>query len=109
LATPSLAPPALWSSDVKKTFCLLALVAAVALPAAAANAADPAASSAHIAVAGKMLYTVGGKAVGAIYSVQPDGSAQIMLDDHLVTVPASTITLDGGKLTTSLTRAQLSR
>ena len=47
--------------------------------------------------------------MGTIYSVQPDGSAQIMLDDHLVTVPASTITLDGGKLTTSLTRAQPSR
>ena len=100
---------------MKKSFRLLALVAAAALP-VAANAQDPASIPAHsastsapLATTGKMLYAAGGRPVAAIYRVQPDGSPQIILDDKLVTVPASTIPVDGGKLTTSLTKAQLSR
>jgi len=76
-----------------------------ATPDTVAPVAVPAAS----VTPGKMLYAAGGKRLAAVYRVAADGSPQIILDGKLVTVPASTLAMDGDKATTSLTKAQLSR
>lgn len=74
-----------------------------AVPAIAQDATPPAAS----AVAGKYLYDADGRNLGSIYKVTASGSAQIILDDRQITIPASTISLADGKLTTSLTKREI--
>jgi hypothetical protein len=59
------------------------------------------------AVKGSMLTAANGSRLGAVYRVGADGSAQIIIDGKLVTVPAATLSLSGGKLTTSLTKSQV--
>lgn len=86
---------------MKKTFALLALAVVAAVPTVAV------AQNAPVATAGKMLFDSEGKRVAAVYRVSPDGSAQVMLSGKLVTVPAATLSVDGGKVVTSLTRAQI--
>lgn len=78
----------------------LVVLAALAFAPVAANAQAA-------AVKGKMLYASGGVRLGAIYKVTADGSAQIILDGRLVTVPGNTITAEGGKIETNLTKNQL--
>lgn len=57
---------------------------------------------------GKMLFTNGGTRLGVVYKVTQDGSAQIIFEGRLVTVPAATISETSGRLETSLTKNQLS-
>jgi hypothetical protein len=52
---------------------------------------------------GDMLYTADGKRVGNVYRVSATGDAQLIYRGKMITVPASTLSQDGGKLTTSLT------
>jgi hypothetical protein len=92
---------------VKKTFSLIALAAVVALPGLAGAQTAAAAPAAQVATTGKMLYAADGKRVAAVYRVQADGSPQIILQGKLVTVPVSTVTVDGGKVVTTLTKAEL--
>lgn len=90
---------------MKKTISLLAIAAAAMTP-ALANA-QTATSTPVVASAGKALYSTDGKRIGAVYRVLPNGSPQLILGGKLVTVPASTLSGDNGKVMTSLTRAQL--
>lgn len=97
---------------MNKIALLAAAVATFAIPAAAfANDTTPmvetAATTAH-AVSGHMLYA-GTRRLAPVYRVLADGSPQVILDGQLVTVPAATLTDANGKLTTSLTIAQLTR
>ena len=96
---------------MKKIALLAAVATAFVSTAAVANDTAPmvetAAVTAH-AVTGHMLYA-GARRLAPVYRVLPDGSAQVILEGRLVTVPASTLTESDGKLTTSLTMAQLSR
>lgn len=78
----------------------LVVLAALAFAPVAANAQAAAEK-------GKMLYANGGVRLGAIYKVTEDGSAQIILDGRLVTVPGNTISAADGKIETSLTKNQL--
>lgn len=73
----------------------------------ASLALTPMAAHAQAAEKGKMLYASGGVRLGAIYKVTADGSAQIILDGRLVTVPGSTISVDGDKVQTSLSKNEL--
>jgi hypothetical protein len=93
---------------VKKSWLVLVLCAVV-LPAAAQAPADASAAPAAAAVAekGKMLTAANGARLGAVYRVGPDGSAQIIIDGKLVTVPANTISISNGKLMTSLTKSEV--
>lgn len=52
---------------------------------------------------GDMLYTADGKRVGNVYRVSAEGDAQLIYRGKMITVPASTLSKDGGKLSTSLT------
>jgi hypothetical protein len=98
-------------------FVALAAVATVALfstPAAFAaetsesvRAVTDAAATPVAATAGKMLYS-NGQRVAAIYRVA-NGDPQIILNGKLVTVPASSLSEVDGKITTSLTKQDLSR
>lgn len=57
--------------------------------------------------AGKMLYSAAGYRIAPIYRVTADGSPQVILNGRLVTVPASTLSDVGGKVTTSLSKKEI--
>lgn len=100
-----------------KKFAALAAVATlvIAAPAFAAESSQSVraatdATAGSVAVnAGKMLYTSNGSRVAAIYRVTAEGNPQVILNGKLVTVPASTLSDVNGKVTTSLSKAELGR
>jgi hypothetical protein len=57
--------------------------------------------------AGKMLVASNGARLGAVYRVTEDGSAQIIVDGKMVTIPAATLSVVDGKLTTSLSKSDI--
>lgn len=89
---------------MKKSW-LVVVMCAFVLPAAAQGSPDAAAATA--AEKGKMLIAANGARLGAVYRVGPDGAAQIIIDGKLVTVPAATLSVANGKLTTSLTKSEV--
>lgn len=58
-------------------------------------------------VKGTMLISANGSRLAQVYRIGADGSAQIIIDGKLVTVPAATLSISGGKLTTSLTKSEV--
>jgi hypothetical protein len=72
-----------------------------------ASPSGGAAAPAVSAVKGSMLISANGSRLAQVYRVGADGSAQIIIDGKLVTVPASTLSVSGGKLTTSLTKSEV--
>ena len=60
-----------------------------------------------VAEAGKMLLGADGVRLGAVYRVTGDGSAQLIVDGKMVTVPAATISVVDGKLTTTLSKSEV--
>jgi hypothetical protein len=89
---------------VKKSWLGLVMCAFV-LPAAAQGTSD--APAASVAEKGKMLISANGARLAPVYRVGADGSAQIIIDGKLVTVPANTLSSVNGKLTTSLTKSEV--
>jgi hypothetical protein len=58
----------------------------------------------HVAAAaaeGTTLFSEDGHRLGIVYKVADDGSAKLIFDGKLVTIPASTLTDVSGKLTTT--------
>ena len=89
-------------------FPLFAALSLAAVPALAQTGASaPAAASAVAVKAGKPLYVAGGKRLGSVYRVRADGSPQLIVDGRIVTVPAATLSLDGTKVVTSLSKGQV--
>lgn len=78
----------------------------VAVPAFAADAPTSMVSAAVVAAKGKMLLAADGARLATVYRVA-DGAPQIILDGRMVTVPSDTVALVDGKLTTTLTKAQV--
>ena len=70
-------------------------------------AAPETASEAAVAVKGKMLVGANGARLGPVYRVGSDGSAQLIIDGKMVTIPASTLSTVDGKLTTSLSKSEV--
>jgi hypothetical protein len=89
---------------VKKSWLVIVMCAFV-LPAAAQGPSD--AAPASVAEKGKMLVAANGARLGAVYRVGTDGSAQVIIDGRMVSVPANTLSSVDGKLTTSLTKSQV--
>jgi len=83
---------------VKKSLIALVMLASVNMSAIAAAAP---------AEEGKMLVAANGTRVGAVYRVTADGSAQLIVDGKMVTVPANTLSIVDGTLTTSLMKADI--
>ena len=91
---------------MKKSWLVIVMCAFV-LPAAAQGPSEAAPASASVAEKGKMLMAANGARLGAVYRVGPDGGAQIIIDGKMVNVPANTLTVANGKLTTSLTKSEV--
>lgn len=85
---------------------LLSFALLVLTPATAFAQAPAPAVTAHV---GQMLRDASGGRVGAVTEVYKDGSVQVIYNAQLVTIPAASLTAPDGKLTTSLTRKQLSQ
>src|ERR1700757_3134219 len=85
---------------VKRSSIVASLCAVVALSGAAfAQAADEAAAAAASAVKGSMLVAANGARLAPVYRVGADGSAQIIIEGKMVTIPASKLSMAGGRLT----------
>lgn len=80
-------------------------LAFVAAPAIAGDAPSMPVTSV-IPTKGKMLVAADGARLAPIYRVAGEGP-QIILDGRMVTVPANTVAMVDGKLTTSLSKAQV--
>ena len=83
---------------MRKSWVALVTVAVMSLPAIAQEA---------VAQEGKMLVGANGTRLGAVYRVTDDGSAQLIVDGKMVTVPASTLSVVDGKLTTTLSKSEV--
>lgn len=70
-------------------------------------ATAPALAQQAVAEKGKMLIAANGTRLGSVYRVGADGSAQVIIDGKMVTVPASTLSEADGKLTTSLSKNEV--
>ena len=90
-----------------RTSWLVAVACALVTFAATAQNASSGAATGAVAEKGKMLVTSSGTRLGNVYRVGPDGSAQIIIDGKMVSVPASTLSNVGGKLTTSLSKSEV--
>jgi hypothetical protein len=89
-----------------KTSYIVALTAILAT--ATAMAQDPSTDAAASGVAkGKMLVAANGARLGPVYRVGSDGSAQVIIDGKMVTVPATTLSSADGKVQTSLTKSEV--
>jgi hypothetical protein len=82
---------------VKKSLIALVMATFIGLPAMAQAVAE----------AGKMLQASDGARIGAIYRVTDDGSAQVIVNGKMITVPAATLSVVDGKLTTSLSKSEV--
>ena len=80
------------------------IVAAVLIALTGLSAIAHGAVAADVASEGKMLVSANGSRLGAVYRVTGDGSAQVIIDGKLVTIPASTLSVVDGKLKTSLSK-----
>jgi hypothetical protein len=87
-----------------KKFAIVLGAAALAagIVPAAAMAEDAAAAAVEVK-RGDMLYTADGKRVGNVYRVSSDGAAQLIYRGKMISIAASTLSVNGGKLTTTLT------
>jgi hypothetical protein len=83
---------------VKKLQLVVLMAALVTLPAIAQE---------KVAEKGKMLVAADGARLGAVYRVSDDGSAQVIIDGKMVSIPAATLSATDGKLTTSLTKHEV--
>jgi hypothetical protein len=63
--------------------------------------------AAAVVTKGAMLFSADGSRLGAVHRVTNDGSAQIIIDTRMVTVPVATISTKEGKLITNLKKAQV--
>jgi hypothetical protein len=91
-------PTFLGESDVKKLQLVVLMAALVSIPVMAQE---------KVATKGKMLVAADGARIGAVYRVTEDGSAQVIIDGKMVSIPANTLSAADGKLTTSLTRQEV--
>lgn len=57
-----------------------------------------------VATKGQMLTGADRSRLGSVVRVEGDGSVGIIFDAHLVTIPGSTLSIADGKLTTTLSK-----
>ena len=91
------------SSSFVVSLCALVTLSGVVHAAPSAEGATAQASPAK----GNMLIAADGSRLAPVYRLGPDGSPQIILDGKLVTVPAATLSMTSGRLTTSLTKREV--
>ena len=87
---------------MNKIFSALVATAAVMLPLTESLASDTRAT------AGVMLVSADGVRLGPVYRVSSDGSAQLIVKGKMATVPVTTLSMVDGRLTTSLSKTDVS-
>ena len=90
---------------MKRSSVVASLCALVTLSGAfyaAEAAADPVSP-----VKGSMVVASNGARLAPVYRVNPDGAAQIIIEGKMVTIPATTLSMSGGRLTTSLSKSEV--
>lgn len=93
---------------MKKSWTVGLMTALFSLAAAAQDEAGAqGAATEVVARAGDMLIAANGARIGAVYRVADDGSVQLIVDGKMVTVPAQTLSMVGGRLTTSLSKSDV--
>jgi hypothetical protein len=93
---------------VKRSWSVVSLCALVTLLGTVQAASSAEAASATVgAVKGSMLVAADGARLAPVYRVGPDGSPQIIIDGKMRTIPASTLSMSSGRLTTSLTKREV--
>ncbi len=58
---------------------------------------------------GRVLRDSANVRLGKIDRVNPDGSVRIILDERFITIPAETLSVNNGEVTTSLTKKEVTR
>jgi hypothetical protein len=91
------------SSSFVVSLCALVLLSGIVYAAPSDEGATAQASPAK----GNMLVAADGARLAPIYRLSSDGSPQIILDGKLVTVPAASLSMAGGRLMTSLTKREV--
>jgi hypothetical protein len=91
---------------VNKTVSVLLASLLMTAPALAQTAAATTSSHAE-AKAGQMLNDVDGRRLAQVDQVDGDGSAEIIIDGHVATIPATTLSVVNGHLMTSLKKTQI--
>jgi hypothetical protein len=89
---------------VKKSLLAVAVLAVIGIS-TGAYAND--ASSPVIAHKGKMLYAANGGRLASVYRVDDDGAVALILDGKMRVVPADTLSMVDGKLTTRLSKSDV--
>ena len=56
---------------------------------------------------GQPIYSSDSKRLGAVYGATSSGSAQLIVGTKMVVIASSTLSVEDGKLTTSLTRKEV--
>jgi hypothetical protein len=88
--------------DVKKPWLVVLVCALAAGTAIAQDQLSPEAAS-----KGKMLVAANGARLGPVYRVGADGSAQIIIEGKLVSIPVGTLSTANGRLMTSLSKSEV--
>ena len=91
------------SSSFVVSLCALVSLSGVVY----AAPSDEGATAQASAVKGNMLVAADGARLAPVYRLNADGSPQIILDGKLVTVPAASLSMAGGRLMTSLTKREV--
>jgi len=90
---------------VNKPFFLLLVTMFAAAPALAQQAQ---ASAPHAAAkVGEMIVYASGGRLAPVDRVDDDGSAEVIVDGRVVTIPAATLSMANGHLTTNMTKSQI--
>jgi hypothetical protein len=90
---------------VKKSLIGMLMCVVSTLPAVAqSESSSQTERAAVVAAKGKMLVAANGARLGLVYRVTPDGSVQIIIDGKVTTIPAATLSMANGELTTSLSK-----
>lgn len=84
---------------MKKLYLAAVACAFVAVPALAQQAT--------VATPGKVLLAAGGARLGRVSRVGADGSAQVIIEGRLISIPSSTLSVAEGQLTTSLSKKEV--
>ena len=87
-----------------KKFLFVALICALA---SAPAAAETQATGAVAPERNQMLFDANGKRLAPVYRINDNGSIAIIINDKLRTIPSATLSVTDGKLTTNLTKDQL--
>jgi hypothetical protein len=89
---------------MKKLFMLIAMAITLAQFNAIAHGAEN-----GTAAAGMPLRSQDGHSLGTIYKVAEDGSAKVIVEGRLVTLPVATLHAEGGTVTTTLSKSEVYR